>query len=282
MHNLETRIYQKESSFNFFKLFRESLGDIWSSRFLARQLAERDIKAQYRQSYLGILWAFINPLATAVVWIVLNLSGTVEVTDSGIPYPLFAFTGTLLFSILSESINSPLRSTNNSKGILSKVNFPKEALIISGIYKLIFNSLIKIVLLVIFIFLFGIGFHWSLLLLPIAVVSAILLGSCLGLLITPMGLLFNDFDKILGMGLSFFMYVTPVVYPIPEEGVMETIMSINPVTPIIVTARDLLMGFEPAFLDYFIIINMISIPLLIIGLLIYRVSIPVIVERISA
>lgn len=279
---METRVYQKESNFKLFKLFRESLVDIWSSRFLARQLAERDIKAQYRQSYLGILWAFINPLATAAVWIVLNLSGTVKVTDSGIPYPLFAFTGTLLFSILSESINSPLRSTNSARGVLSKVNFPKEALIVSGIYKLIFNSIIKIALLIIFVFLFGIGFHWSLLLLPVAILSVILMGTCLGLLITPMGLLFNDFDKVLGMGLSFFMYVTPVVYPIPKDGLMRTIMSMNPVTPVIVTARDLLMGIEPAFLNYFIIINMICIPLLIIGLLIYRVSIPVIVERISA
>src|SRR5690606_24368914 len=135
-------------------------------RFLARQLAERDIKAQYRQSYLGIIWAFITPLATAAVWIFLNLSGTVTITETGIPYPVYAFSGTLIWSIITEAVNSPTSSTNAARGIISKINFPKEALIISGIYKLLFNSLVKIILLVVFVFLFGIGFHWSLLLFP--------------------------------------------------------------------------------------------------------------------
>lgn len=59
---LETRVYQKETNRNPLRLLRDSIRDIWRSRFLSKQLAERDIKAQYRQSYLGILWAFLTPL----------------------------------------------------------------------------------------------------------------------------------------------------------------------------------------------------------------------------
>ena len=58
---LETRIYQKQRTIKFGSLLKASLNDMIQSRFLARQLAERDIKAQYRQSYFGILWAFIPP-----------------------------------------------------------------------------------------------------------------------------------------------------------------------------------------------------------------------------
>ena len=68
---MQTHIYQKETNVNLFKLLKESLKDLNASRFLAFQLAKRDITAQYRQSYLGVLWAFIPPLTTALVWILL-------------------------------------------------------------------------------------------------------------------------------------------------------------------------------------------------------------------
>lgn len=279
---METRVYQKENNNSPVKLFKESLADIYNSRFLARQLAERDIKAQYRQSYLGIIWAFITPLATAAVWIFLNLSGTIRVTDTGIPYPLYAFSGTLIWSIITESINSPSTATNNARGLLSKINFPKEALIISGIYKLLFNALIKIILLFVFVFIFGVGFHWSLLVIPVAILGAVLVGTMLGLFLTPISMLYKDIGKIVGMGLSFWMYITPVVYKIPDTGIMKVVMEWNPFSPLIITTRNFLTGTYPEFLGYFLVVISCSIPLLFLGLVIYRISIPVIVERLSS
>jgi lipopolysaccharide transport system permease protein len=279
---LETRVYQKQNNTKIAKLFKESFHDIISSRFLAKQLAVRDIKAQYRQSYLGIIWAFVTPLTTAFVWIFLNATGTIQLTDTGVPYPVYAFSGTLLWSIIKDAINSPLSSTNGAKGIMSKINFPKEALIVSGIYKLLFNSSVKIILLVVFVFFYGIGYHHSLLLFPFAILGAILFGTTLGLFITPIGMLYKDIAKIIGMGLGLLMYVTPVVYAIPKDGVMKTIMEWNPFTPLILTTRDFVIGAEPMYLSYFIGIIAISIPLFFIGLLFYRISIPIIVERMSA
>lgn len=276
---MQTRIYQKENNVRLGKLLKESLSDIWDSRFLARQLAERDIKAQYRQSFLGIIWAFITPLMTAAVWIFLNLSGTVQVTDTGIPYPIYAFSGTLLWSIISTAINNPTQSTNAARGIISKINFPKEALIISGVYKLLFDSSFKIVLLVVFVFLFGLGFHWSLLLLPIAILGSILVGVTIGLFLTPLSMLYNDVGKFLGMGLSFLMYITPVVYAIPDTGIMRTIMQWNPFSWLILTGRDFVTGATPQYLGHYLILILCCIPLFLLGLLFYRISIPIIVER---
>ena len=279
MRKLETKVYQKESGRSLGSLLKESFKDIHKSRFLSRQLAERDIKAQYRQSYLGILWAFITPLATAGVWIILNLSGTVNVTETGVPYPVFAFTGTLIWSIITESINAPTQSTNSSKGLLTKINFPKEALVISGIYKLLFNSFIKIVLLVVLVFLFETGFHWSLLLLPLCILGAILFGTTIGLLLTPLSMLYKDIGKIIGFGTSFLMYITPVVYPVAKEGLMKSLMEINPLSPIIVTSRDMVTGTSPGSLPYFLLVLLVCVPLFLLALLFYRVSIPIIVER---
>tara|TARA_R110002072_G_scaffold81680_3_gene186832 strand:+ start:24830 stop:25678 length:849 start_codon:yes stop_codon:yes gene_type:complete len=281
MVTLETRIYQKENNLHIGKLFRESIKDIINSRFLARQLAVRDIKAQYRQSYFGILWAFITPLATAMVWIVLNGTGTVRLSDTGIPYPLYVFCGTLLWSIITEAINSPMASTNSARGILSKINFPKEALIISGIYKLLFNTSIKVILLLVFVFVFGVGIHWSLLLFPFAILGGLLIGTTIGLFITPLGMLYKDIGKIISFGMQFLMYATPVVYAIPKEGLMKTLMEWNPLTPIILTGRDLAVGTTPEYLTYFLIVIACCIPLFFVALILYRVSIPVLVERLS-
>ena len=280
---METKVYQKNNTLSLFKLFSASLKDIYASRFLSRQLAERDIKAQYRQSYLGMFWAFFTPLATALVWIVLNNSGTVRLTDTGMPYPLFAFSGTLIWSIITESIKSPMQSTNGARGILTKINFPKEALIISGIYKLLFNTSIKLLLLLVFVLFYGVGFSWTLLLVPVAVIGAVLVGTTIGLFITPIGLLYTDINKIISFGLQFLMYVTPVVYALPkEDGLLKTLMTYNPLTPIILTTRDFVVGTVSTYGYQFLIVIACCIPLLLIGLAIYRLSIPIIVERLSA
>lgn len=280
---LETRIYQKETNVNVFKILKESFKDIYSSRFLSTQLAVRDIKARYRQSYLGILWAFITPFTTAIVWIILSSTGTVTLSPTGIPYPVYAFSGTLLWSIIKDSIGTPMSSTGSAKSILSKINFPKEALIVSGIYKLLFNTSIKVLLLLIFLFAFGVGLHWSLLLFPFAVLSAVFIGVTIGLFITPLGMLYSDVSRFIGFALSFAMYVTPVVYAIPkEEGLWKFLMEWNPFTPIILTGRDLVVGTTPEYLGYFFIVLLACVPLCFIGLVFYRIAIPIIVERMSA
>jgi lipopolysaccharide transport system permease protein len=218
---MQTQIYQKETNRNIPKLIGQSLRDLNTSRFLAFQLAKRDIAAQYRQSYLGVLWAFIPPIATALVWMFLNSSGTVALDDSGIPYPVYVFSGTLLWSIITESINSPITNTNAAKSILTKINFPKEALITSGILKLLFNTAIKIVLLLVIVLAFGLSLSWSLLLFPFAILAGIIVGTTIGLLLTPIGMLYTDISRLITFGMQFLMYATPVVFVVPQSGVMK-------------------------------------------------------------
>jgi lipopolysaccharide transport system permease protein len=279
---LKTTVYQKENNSKIGKLLKDSLNDMFSSRFLAKQLAIRDIKAQYRQSYLGIIWAFVTPLTTALVWVILSKSGTIQLTDTGVPYPVFAFSGTLLWSIVTDSINAPMLNTNAARGILTKINFPKEALILSGVYKLISNSLIKIALLVLFLIVYGVGFHSSILLFPLAFLGIIFFGTTIGLFVTPIGMLYQDVGKIITMGLSFLMYATPVVYAIPKTGILKTLMEMNPLTPLLATTRNLLFGQNIDFMMYYFGVFGVCIPLFFIGLVFYRISIPIIVERMSA
>lgn len=277
---MDQKIYSRDTKLSFFKVLKLSVVDLFSSHFLAKQLAVRDIKAQYRQSFLGIFWMFITPVFTALVWVFLSASGTVKLSDTGVPYPVYVFIGTLVWSIITESINTPKNSTQGSMSIISKINFPREALILTGIYKLLFNSLVKLVLLVLFLFVYDIGFHVSQLFFPFIILSAVFFGITLGLLITPISLIYHDISKVVSIGLTFLMYVTPVVYSIPSvDGAMKLIMTINPLTPFIMTTRESLTGLDFTFLSSFFWILIIILPVFLFAIIIYRISIPIIIER---
>jgi lipopolysaccharide transport system permease protein len=279
---MEVRVYEKETDRNILKLVSGSIKNLSSSWFLALQLSKRDISAQYRQSFLGLFWAFFTPLATAFVWIFLNSSGTVELSETGTPYPVYVFAGTLIWSIIVESINSPIKSTTAAKSILSKINFPKEALIVSGILKLLFFTFIKIVLLLLLVAFYDSDFSWTILLFPLAILGGVIVGNTIGLLLTPIGMLYRDIGKFITFSMQFIMYVTPVVYAVPPSGVMKTIMEINPLTPIVTVGRSLAIGATPLYLNYFITVIFLCIPLFFIALVFYKISIPIFVERLSA
>ena len=174
------------------KMLRDIFHDLADGRELAWRQMVRDINAQYRQAYLGILWAFILPLANTLVWIFLSKAGVVNISTTSVPYPLYVFIGTMLWAILMESINSPLQQVNTAKSMLAKLNFPREALILSGIYQTLFNASIKVALMLVMLIPYGINPGWSVLLFPIGIFSLVLVGTALGMLITPLGMLYSD------------------------------------------------------------------------------------------
>jgi len=264
------------------KMLREMFRDLVLCRELAWRLAVRDISAQYRQAFLGILWAFILPLANTLAWIFLNSSGVVKIADTSLPYPIYVFTGTMLWAIFMDALNAPLQQATAAKSILTKLNFPREALVISGIYQTLFNAAIKIALLLGALVFMGIMPSSSLLFFPFGVLSLVLVGTALGLLITPIGLLYSDVGRALPLLMQFLMFVTPVVFPLPKEGLAGTLFALNPLTPIILTTRDWLTGFAPDRLDAFLLVNLAACALLLVVWAVYRLAMPILIERMSA
>lgn len=260
----------------------EMFRDLFRGRELAWRLALRDIRSQYRQAFLGILWAFITPLATTITWIFLSGAGIVSVGETDLPYPVYVFTGTILWSILIDAMNAPLQRTNAARGMLAKLSFPREAILLSGIYQVLFNAGIKIMLLIGALLLMGIILGWNLLLFPLGIVSLLLVGTAIGLLITPVGMLYTDVGRAVPLLMNFVMYLTPVVFPMPKEGWVATLYQINPLTPIILTTRDWLTGFSPDFFGYFLMVNAVAFILLLVAWIAYRLAMPIIIERMSA
>jgi lipopolysaccharide transport system permease protein len=283
MDELKITVYTPDSSLaSPFKMVKDMSRDLIASRELAWRLAVRDISAQYRQAFLGILWAFILPLANTLAWIFLNSTGIVKVAGTSLPYPVFVFTGAMLWAIFMDALNAPLQQANAARPMLAKLNFPREALVLSGIYQTLFNAVIKIILMLVALFFMGINPGFGLLLLPVGIISLVLVGTALGLLITPVGMLYTDVGRALPLLMQFLMFVTPVVFPIPKFGWAATVFAINPLTPVILTSRDWLTGFSPGYIDSFLFVNAVTVVLMLLVWVVYRLAMPILIERMSA
>lgn len=277
---MQTTVYTPDSlAGSPARMLREMLHDLLSGRELALRLAQRDIKAQYRQTVLGLLWAFILPLANTVTWVFLSASGIVSIGDTGLPYPVYVFTGTMLWAIFIEALNAPLQQVQAAKPMLAKLNFPREALIVSGILQTLFNAAIKVGLVLAVLWSMGIASLTQLTLFPLAVISLVLAGTAIGLLITPVGVLFGDVGRGITLLMQFVMYVTPVVFPLVKTGWAATLFNLNPLTPLIVTAREWITGDGASMLTAFLMVNTAAAALLVVGWAIYRLAMPIVVER---
>lgn len=244
---------------------------------------KRNLKALYRQSFLGFGWAIVSPLATAVLWILLRGSNVINMPDTGISYPVFVFTGTILWQIFSEAISVPINQVTENKNMLSKINIPREGLLLSGVYLIIFNTIIKIlVLAILYIFYHQEISFSSLVLVPAGIFAIMLCGFSIGLALTPLGMLYQDINKALSVLLPFFMYLTPVVYPAPQEGLVGIIMKINPLATLITQTRNWFTSQPVTDMNSFGLFTLAFIVLFLLSLVVYRLSMPIIIERIGS
>ncbi len=287
MSDLPVRVYSQEPAIKRPRLlFREMSEDLKASKELSYALAVRDIKSQYRQSFLGYFWAFLPVLGSTLLFLFLKAGGAIQLTETQVPYLLYTMVGTTLWQLFVEGFNKPLQSVQGAKTMLTKINFPREALILSGMMVVGMNFLIRfVILLPVLIFyamkgLFPLHIE-SLVLFPLGVLSLALLSLALGLLLVPVGLLFTDIAKATGMIISFWMFITPVVIPIPESGFASVVMRYNPVTPVLDSTRSWLLGQVPQFMDGYILTVALSFALSLLGWMILRITFPHIVSRLG-
>ncbi len=271
-----------ESRRGFRTLFGDFFKGFGQAHELGMHLAKRDIKSAYRQTVLGLLWAFLLPLVNTITWVFLNGSGIVKVAETDIPYTAYVFSGTMLWAIFIESVNKPLLIANASKTLLTKINFPRESLILSGVYQTVFNAVIKVVLVMGVFLWMGIYPNVQILWLPVMLFSLVVTGTALGVLLSPVGMLYNDVGKSIPLIMQLFMYLTPVVFMMPESGVLRTIFTLNPLSSILMTARSVMAGTTPEYLLPALAITAGMMVLFFFTWLIYRIAMPVLIERMSA
>lgn len=277
---LAVNVYTPESPLRHPSQFlRGMFRDLQASRELAWRLFVRDTSAQYRQSLLGYVWAFLPPLVASVPFIFLNSQGVVTIEGTLIPYPAYALIGTIIWQVFADALNSPLKTVVSAKSMLTRINLPKEAILLSGLGQVIFSFLIRLVLLILVFAWFKIVPPVTVLLFPIGVFALILVGFTLGVVLTPLGLLYNDVQQTIPIATMFLMLLTPVVYPPPQTGLAATVAQWNPLSPLIVVTRDWMTTGDATQIAAFAIITTVAIVLLFGGWIMYRLALPHIIAR---
>jgi lipopolysaccharide transport system permease protein len=259
--------------------YREIIRELPEAHELGYRLFKRNIKAMYRQSLLGFAWALFPPLITAALWIFLRGNNVMSFGETDVPYPVFVLVGTMLWQIFTEAILAPLKAITTNKSMLVKINIPREGLLLSGIYEVIFNVLIKIFLLALIFIAFRQPVTISAIWVIPGILSIMICGFAIGLILTPVGMLYTDIQRGLTIILPFLMYLTPVIYPMPKEGMVALIMKINPMAVLLVETRNWFTSQPVLDLNMFLIYTGVFILLNIFALMIFRISMPMIIER---
>jgi lipopolysaccharide transport system permease protein len=264
------------------KLFGDMFADLRSCRFLAWRLFVRNMAAQHRQSVLGYLWLFMVPVAQTLLWVFLNNQKVINVSATDIPYPAFVLTGTLLWQGFADALQTPMQQVQASKAMLTKIHFPHEAIMLAAMGQVLVNFAIRLVLMVAVYLWIGVPLTAALLLAPLGILALMAFGMMLGLLLTPLSLLYGDVQKMLVMGLSIWFFITPVIYPTPTAGWAALMTKFNPVTPLLVTTRQWLTGSELTQFGPFVMVFVATLFLSLFGWVVYRLAMPHLIERIGS
>lgn len=280
---LPSAVYTPESQMRTpGRLIRSMWKDLKGSRELAWRLFVRDLSARYRQSLLGVFWSFVPPVITGLVFIILHSKRIVNFGSTDIPYPVFAMVGTLLWQLFTESLNAPLSTVKAAAPILAKINFPREALIVSAFYQMLFSLSIKVVVIIGVLLVFGMKVTPWIIPSLLIMIALILLGMGIGLLLTPVGMLYSDIASILAVGIQFWFFITPVVYPAPTTFPYSLIAFLNPVSPLLTGARDVMTKGAITHTASFLAVTWLTVVLVVGAWVVYRVTLPIIVERMSS
>lgn len=256
-------------------LFNLNLKELWKYRDLVILFVKRDLKNVYKQTVLGPLWIVINPfLSTFVFTVIFGIIANIS-TD-GIPQFLFYMSGNILWSFFSSCFNRASSTFLSNARIFGKVYFPRFVMPLSGI---IYNSITFLVQFVMFAILVavyaltGANVHPNLIVLalPILLIHIAFLGTGTGLIISSLTTKYRDLNVLVSFGLTLWMYLTPVVYPvsqIPES--FRFIMLLNPVAPVVEAFRYAFLG-SGSFEWFFLLISAaVTAVLLILGMIVFN------------
>ena len=264
------------------QLFARMRADVELARGLGWRLFLRDLRAHYRQSLLGYLWVLIPPVVNTLLWVFLSAQGVVNVSVPDVPYPVYVLAGSVLWQLVADAITRPLQLATQARPMLVKLAFPLEALPIASLLHVGFGSLVRFALLAGVLAWYGVGHMDTLPLVPLGVFGLALLGTAIGVLLLPIGMLYKDVEHALPLVMQAAYYLTPVVYAAPTRWPASLVTDLNPVSPLLMLTRGWLLTGETASLPAALTVLAVTLPGLFIGWLVFRLALPFVIERMSS
>jgi lipopolysaccharide transport system permease protein len=234
------------------------LDELWRYRDLIQLLVWRDFVAYYKQTVLGPLWYFIQPLITTLVFTVI-FGNIAKLSTDGLPPFLFYMAGNTVWSYFSTCLVSTSNTFTANAGIFGKVYFPRLCMPVSVVISNLISFGIRLGMFLLFWLYFllsGAGLHptWWILSLPLLMLIMAVMGLGLGIIISSLTTKYRDLQQLVGFGVTLLMYATPVIYPLSIiQGGWRWVTLANPLTPIVEVFRLAFLGvsaIEPIWLLY--------------------------------
>lgn len=271
------------------RTFRAMARGMARSPYLGYRLMRKGVKAGYSKSALGMTWDVLDPLVLGCIFYLLMRSRIISPGEMHLPYPLFVIYGLMLYATFVQSLLTGTDLLRTSKGILNHLKVPPEALILSVLFRVFFDSVFRIAVMLLFSLLLmnsaarhglhafsPLGFAAFVAAYPIIVMA----GSGLGLVLAPLNVLFNDVGRLVKILVTPVRFMTPVLWPIPATGTFFTVVNmVNPVTPLINGLRDLATGgtlTDPGRLAAW---SCGYVVVFLVGWFFFHVSVPVLAEK---
>lgn len=251
------------------------LKDVWNYRDLLWLLVNRDFISFYKQTILGPLWFFIQPLLTTVMFtFVFGQMGGFKTDD--LPQPLFYLAGITAWTYFSECLTKTSTVFLSNASLFGKVYFPRLimplSVVVSNLIRFGVQLLLFFVVMAVYAFR-GANFHitWAISLFPVLVLLMAFMGFGAGLIVSALTTKYRDLAYLVGFGMQLLMYATTVIYPLSSAPAkFKWIIIANPMTSIIETFRYAFLGkgtFDLASLGYTAIVTLV---LMFIGIIVFN------------
>jgi lipopolysaccharide transport system permease protein len=225
-----------------------NIRELWQYRDLLWLFVKRDFTAQYKQTILGPLWHFIQPIFTTIVFLMV-FGKIANIPTDGIEPVLFYMSGISIWNYFSACLTSTSNTFVANAGIFGKVYFPRLVMPLSSVMSNMVKFGIQFILLLTVMGWFGIKqqhFYMgtSLLLIPLLVLMMAGMGLGLGIIISSLTTKYHDFTVLIGFAVQLLMYATPIAYPLSflKEKSFASWIAWNPLTPIVEAFRYSLFG----------------------------------------
>ena len=252
------------------------LGELFRYRDLIFLFVKRDFSAVYKQTILGPLWLFIQPIFTTLIFFFV-FTKIAKIPTGGIDPILFYLAGITLWNYFSDCFVKTSNTFVANAGIYGKVYFPRLVIPIS----IVISNLIKLgVQLIVFavVFIYKINFeglsfsfHSTLFFLPVLILIMAILGLSLGIVFSALTTKYRDFSFLLAFGIQLLMYATPIIYPLSyTSGQLNKWINLNPLTPLIENFKFALFGI--GHFDYvgLLYAACISVIILFVGIIFFN------------
>jgi lipopolysaccharide transport system permease protein len=242
--------------------------DLFRYKDLLITLTLRDFKVRYAQTFLGFLWAFIQPFSTILV-LVFVFEKALHVDTEEIPYPLFAMSGMVLWTYFAYVFGQSGSSIVTSQSIISKVYFPRLIIPISKALVGLIDFAISAAMLCILFWYYHFPLTLQLFYVPLFVLLAFVASIGAGILFSSLTIKYRDFQYVIPFLLQFGLYVCPVAYPVAVvTGKLKWLYFLNPMAGIIEGLRWSLFG-KPYFDPYCYISFLMACLILVVGVLLF-------------